>query len=208
MKKFLGLFITLAWSVSAFAQTPKEILTRMADEWEKHEKDGLVMTADTKIPIVGTVSMKQYSLGKKTRSEANLMDVQVIIWDDGVTEWTYTGNDNKLTIKNSAIGHSSEDSNAELFSDVTEGYDISIKKETADSWLLLCKKSKTNTDKDAPKEVEITVAKDSFYPISLRTKIAGVSLVLHDISFGVKEELVTFRIEDYPGAVIEDERKR
>lgn len=208
MKKLFCIIGALLWSVMALAQSPEEILNRMSDVWEEHEKDGLIMTVDTKIPVLGTMTMKNYSLGNKTRTEGKMLGVQVIIWDDGVTEWTYTEKTNKLEIKNSPVGTSSDGGDSELFNDVTDGYDISLKKETDDAWLLLCKKSKTNTDKDAPKTVEIMVAKNTYYPISLKTKMSGVSLVLRDISFDVKEEFVTFRMEDYPGVKVEDARKK
>ena len=166
------------------------------------------MTVDTKFPVVGTISMKNYSLGNKTRSETTKMGIHIVVWDDGVTSYSYTEKTNKVKIEDSVVEDASENGDTELFTDVTEGYDLSIKKETADSWLILCQKSKSNPDKDAPKKVEITVAKGTFYPMSLKTKMEGMSLTMRDISFGVKEDFVTFRMEDYPNAIVEDKRDK
>lgn len=195
-------------TVVAFAQTPEEILNRMSEVWDTHEPEGLIMTVDTKFPVVGTISMKNYSLGNKTRSETTKMGIHIVVWDDGVTSYSYTEKTNKVKIEDSVVEDASENGDTELFTDVTEGYDLSIKKETADSWLILCQKSKSNPDKDAPKKVEITVAKGTFYPMSLKTKMEGISLTMRDISFGVKEDFVTFRMEDYPNAIVEDKRDK
>lgn len=207
MKKISCLIIALVCAIAVYGQTPDEILNRMAEQWDAHEKEGLIMTIDTKLPIVGTISMKQYSLGNKSRIETTKMGVHAILWDDGTTQWSFTEKTNKVKIKNSDIGGSTESDDTELFTSVTDGYDVSIKKETVGSWLLLCQRSKSNTDKDAPKWLEIMVAKGTFYPMSLKTKMEGITLTMRDISFGVQEEFVTFRLEDYPGAVVEDERK-
>lgn len=210
MKKFYSSLILLAMAFSALAQSPQQILERMAKVWEEHEKEGLVMTIDTKMPIVGTMSVKQYSLGNKMRMETKMLGAQLITWDDGVTEWTYTVKDKKgsITIEKSKVDPA-EGSDADLFTDATDdGYDFSIKKETADSWLVLCKKNKSNKDEDDPKNIEIEVSKKGYYPLSLKTKMSGITLTMRDISFGVKEDFVTFNIKDYPGVEIEDKRDK
>ena len=98
------------------------------------------------------------------------------------------------------------ETDAEMFSGITDDYDVSIKKETADAWHLLCKKSKNNTDKDAPKTIDLVISKKNYYPLSLSTKMSGVSMNLHGISFGVTEKQVTFNAADYPTAKIVDKR--
>ena len=209
MKNILSIIIFLVMAVAAFAQTPKEIIDRMSAEWDKHEAEGMGMTLDTKIPVLGTVTITDYSLGKKNRGESDVMGTHVSTWDDGVTAWAYNAKTNKLKITNSTINASYEgNSDADLFTGVSNGYDLSIKEETADSWLILCKKSKTNQDKDAPKNIEIRVAKGTFYPISLKTKMSGFPITIRDITFGISEDLVTFHPEDYPDAIIEDEREK
>ena len=51
------------------------------------------------------------------------------------------------------------------------------------------------------------IEKDTYHPISLSTKMSGVFITLHDISFGVSDERVTFNPEDYPTATIIDKRQ-
>jgi outer membrane lipoprotein-sorting protein len=93
-----------------------------------------------------------------------------------------------------------------MFSGITDGYDVTLKKETADAWYFLCKKSKTNTDKDDPKSIDLVVAKGTYYPVSLKAKLSGVTMTLRDVSFGVTEQQVTFNPKDYPTATIVDKR--
>ena len=111
-----------------------------------------------------------------------------------------------VEIKNVDPSKKDENDNSEMFENITEGYDVSIDKETADAWYILCKKSRTNKDKDAPKTMDLVVSKGSFYPISLTAKVSGITLTLRDISFGVSESQVTFDAKNCPGATIEDKR--
>ena len=193
------------FAVMAFAQTPEEIVARMEEEMNKHEHDGLVMVIDVKIPILGTMSTTSYALGKKTRVEEEMSGVKFITWSDGKTQWTYNQKENTVEIENEKPDAGTE-TDAEMFSGITDDYDVSIKKETADAWHLLCKKSKNNTDKDAPKTIDLVISKKNYYPLSLSTKMSGVSMNLHDISFGVTEKQVTFNAADYPTAKIVDKR--
>ena len=207
MKKILSLFIFFFTSaVITVAQTAPEIISRMEAEMNAHEKDGIIMTIDTKIPVLGTMTVKTHAIDKKMRMDADMMGVQVITWMDGETEWVYNSKSNTVEIKKADATKKDESSDAEMFEDITDGYDVSIAKETADAWYILCKKSKTNKDKDAPKSMDLVVAKGTFYPKSLSTKLSGVTLTLRDISFGVSEAQVTFDSKDYPGVTIEDKR--
>jgi len=205
MKKFFCFLTCLALSVAAMAQTAEEILDKMGDIFSQKEQDGLVMTVQTKIPILGTMNMKVYSLDELSRMEATMMGANLIIWNDGVTEWTYNSKDNELEIAN-ASPSSGEDGDADMFKDVADGYDVSIKKETAESWYIHCKKSKTNPNKDDPKSMDIVVAKGTYYPISLSTKINGVTMTMKDISFGVTKDQVTFDPNKYASAKVVDKR--
>ena len=55
MKKLLSIIAFIAFAGVAIAQTPEEIISRMEAEMAKHdEKEGLAMTMDMKIPILGT----------------------------------------------------------------------------------------------------------------------------------------------------------
>ena len=194
------------WPVAAWAQTPQEIVDRMEAELNKHDdSEGVLMTIDVKVPIVGTMTSRCYTLGDKTRMEAKMAGVSVTTWTDGVTEWTYTDKTNKVTIKK-ADASSEPEGDMDLFDNITDGYDVSIRKEDAKTWYLLCKKSKANKDKDAPKTLEIAVRKSDYYPQSLTTSMSGFKITMRDISFGVSEKQVTFNIKDYPGATVEDKR--
>ena len=178
----------LLLSVMALAQTPQEIVSRMEEAMEKHEKEGIVMTMDIKIPILGTMSTKTYVLGDKYKSEGGMMGVNIVTWSDGTTTWTYDGKKDEITIEDTA--HAKPDENkgdTEMFTGVADGYDVSLKKETDDAWYLLCKKSKDNKEKDDPKTMDLVVAKGTYYPVSISAKVSGVSVKIYDVSFGVSE---------------------
>lgn len=212
MKRFAISLISLTISILAGAQSAQEIISRMETAMGGHENEGVVMTMDTKIPIVGKMSIKTYSLGKKVRMEMEMMDVVASSWTDGQTMWAYDPEANEVVIEN--IDDNSNKSSAsgqngnemELFKGISDGYDVSIKKETQTAWHLQCSKSKSNRDKDAPKSMEIVVAKGTFFPISLSTKVVGIGLTIRDISYGVTEDTVTFNAKDYPTATIIDKR--
>jgi hypothetical protein len=206
MNRFFTTIVLALLSVAAFAQTPKEIITRMKAIWEEHQNEGVIMTVDTKMPILGTITMKEYILGNRSRTEGKTLGIFATVWDDGVTLYSYTDKTNTVTIKNSTSKSSADGGDEKLFYKVSEGYDLSIKKETADSWLVLCKKTKDNPDENLPDKVEVTVAKGTFFPISLKAKVVGIGITMREISFGVKEDYVTFRMEDYPDADVEDKR--
>ena len=95
-----------------------------------------------------------------------------------------------------------------MFKGVADGYDVSIKKETAEAWYIQCKKSKTNTNKEDPKNMEIVVAKGTYHPVSLSTKISGVSMTMKDLAFNVTEDQVTFDPKKYASAKVVDKRKK
>lgn len=207
MKRIIFVLAALLIAGSTFAQTAQEIVDRMEAEMEKHENDGIIMTVDAKLPVVGTMTTKTYTLGNKFRVEGEMLGVKIITWSDDQTEWTYNSKSNTVEIvREKESTKDSSDGDAEMFLGITDGYDVSIEKETADAWHILCKKSKTNTDKDAPKTLNLVVSKKNYYPISLKTKMSGVGLTLRDISFGVTESQVTFNPKDYPGVKIEDKR--
>ena len=205
MKKLFSLLTFIVFAAFAVAQTPQAIISRMESEMNKHEKEGIVMTIDVKIPIIGTMTSKTYSLGDKMREEAEIKGLKIITWADGKTIWTYHSQDNEVEIKKQEAVAEAE-SDAELFSGITEGYDVTLEKETSKDWQFLCKKSKDNTDKDAPKKMELTIAKGTYMPISLKTKISGMAITMRDVSFGVTEKQVTFNAKDYPGVKTVDKR--
>ena len=207
MKRFLALIAALAFALVSFAQTPEEIVDRMSEAMEQLESNGLRMTMDIKIPILGTMSTVAWSLGDKMRMEAEAMGKKIITWMDNDTEWTYTAEDNTITIQNrDAKKPSSEQENMKMLDSVTEGYDVFLKKETDTAWYIQCKKNKTNTNKDDPKTMDLVVAKGTYHPVSLSARVSGITVTMRDLGFNVTEKEVTFNKADYPGAVIVDKR--
>ena len=58
MKRVAVLIAVLLCAMPAFAQTAEEIISRMEEVMGNHEKDGIVMTIDIKITILGTTSSR------------------------------------------------------------------------------------------------------------------------------------------------------
>ena len=207
MKRLFALITALTLAVSSFAQTPEEIVDRMSEAMEQLESNGLRMTMDIKIPILGTMSTVAWSLGDKMRMEAEAMGKKIITWMDNDTEWTYTAEDNTVTIQNrDAQKPSSEQENMKMLDSVTEGYDVFLKKETDTAWYIQCKKNKTNTNKDDPKTMDLVVAKGTYHPVSLSARVSGITVTMRDLGFNVTEKEVTFNKADYPGVTIVDKR--
>ena len=203
LKKLFTIFCFVAMAGYAVAQTPQEIISRMEAEMNKHEGEGFVMTVDAKVPLLGTMTTKSYTLGNKTRAEAEMMGVNVITWTDGKSSWTYNSKKNEVEIAQMKT-ESEPEGDMAMFNGITDGYDVSIAKETAKEWNLVCKRSKSNKDKDAPKKMELVVAKGTYLPVSLKTKISGIGITMGNISFGVTEKQVTFNANDFPGVTIID----
>lgn len=205
MKKIiLSIAATFALLAMAWAQTPEEIVARMEQAMEAAETSGMSMAMDIRIPVLGTTTSTLYMLGDKLRTETTLLGHQLITFTDGVTEWEYESKSNELTIKKAKADDAS--SEAEMFDGITDGYDLSLKNETADAWHLVCKKSRDNTDKDAPSKMDLVVSKKTYLPVSLSTRMEGVRLTLRDVVVGVDEKMLDFRVEDYPGVKIIDQR--
>ena len=209
MKRIIALFTACALAVTAFAQTADEIVARMDEVMEGlTEENGFRMTMDIKIPILGTMSTQAWVLGDKMRMEADMKGSKLITWQDGQTEWTYDSDKNTLTIENQdQTKKSDEKENMKMFQSATEGYDVSIAKENADSWTIKCKKNRSNTNKDDPKNMEIVVSKGTYYPMSLSAKVDMVTVTMRNLQFNVSEKDVTFNKADYPSATIIDKRK-
>lgn len=194
----------------AWAQTPEEILAKMSEAMDEKENGGMAMTMDMKIPIMGTISMRMYTLGKKSKMETTLKGHLVIMWDDGKTLCTYNGEDNRITVGDSTSGGDSSseaDENLGLAKSAAEGYDVKLVKETADAWYFACKKQKTNKEKDAPKNMELSVWKDSYCLREMNTSMKGVKLTLRDVTYNITEEDVTFDESRFPDAEVVDKRK-
>ena len=208
MKKLLSIIFFVAMAAVAVAQTPQEIVSRMQAEMDKHdESEGFAMTMDVKIIIIGTITSRSYVLGDKMRVEASRDGNSFVTWSDGTTDWTYDSEKNEIEITNAKPREKSEtEGDTKLFKGITDGYDIKIDKETATEWHIRCKRSKSNPDKDAPKRMDLVVSKGTYWPVSLSTSMAGASVTMRDISFGVTEKQVTFDAKQYPNATIVDKR--
>lgn len=208
MKATATFILALFAAVAALAQTPQEIVARMDDVMKEHEKEGVSLVIEVKMPIVGSMVSRSYTLGDKARVEADLMGVAMVTWTDGKSQWVYDSDKNQVEIKDWTVSDkSSTDGDAAMFSGIIEGYEIILKDEADDAWYLLCRKLRSNRDKDAPKSMDLVVAKGSYYPVSLRATVSGITLTMRDIAFGVSESLVTFNPSDYPGVKILDNRK-
>ena len=199
MKKILSLFAALALAAIALAQTPEEIVTRMDAEIDKYENDGFSMLNIVKVPVIGTIQSKAYTLGDKMRMDSEVKGVKVIVWMDNENEWTYNSKNNEVEIKKADPKKREAEDDMEMFDGLTEGYDVTIASETDKAWELLCKKNKANKDKDAPKKI-------TYLPISLTTKMSGLTITMQDIHFGVTDKQVTFNADDFPGITIVDKR--
>lgn len=206
MKKIIGILISLLCSVAAFGQTAEEILDRMEKVIDQHENGGIYMIIDLKVPIVGTLSTKTWMYGEKMRAVAKVAGVELTTWMDETTQWVYNSKKNELEITKRPEEESSTDGDMDMFVGIAEGYDLSIKDQTDKTWHILCKKSKTNKDKDDPKTIDIVVEKGSYNPKSLTTKIDGITFTMRDLSFNVTEKQVTFNPKDYADATIIDKR--
>ena len=208
MKRLFALLTACLLAVAAYAQTAEEIVAKMDAAMEQvSAENGFRMTMDIKIPILGTMSSDAWSLGDKMRLEASMMGKKLVTWQDGQTEWTYDAGENTITIENQdRTKKSDEKENMKMFQSATEGYDVSIAKETAEAWTIKCRKSRSNTNKDDPKNMEIVIAKDTYYPMSLSAKVDLVTVTMRNLKFNVTEKEVTFDKADYPGATIIDKR--
>lgn len=208
MKKIIAIISFIALATAAMAQTAEEIVSRMEAEMSKHnESEGFAMTMDIKIILIGTMSSRSYVLGDKMRIEANRDGKDFVTWSDGKTEWNYDSKKNEIEITNAKPKEKTNtDGNTKLFKDITAGYDIKIDKETATEWHIRCKRSRSNPDKDAPKRMDLVVAKETYWPVSLSTSVTAASVTMRDISFGVTEEQVTFNPKEFPQATIVDNR--
>lgn len=208
MKRIFTLFLTFALAATAYAQTAEEIVARMDEVMDKfNPDDGFAMVMEMKIPLLGTFASAVKSRGDKMRMEMDVKGQKVITYIDGDTEWDYNVKEKVVKIKKHDTGKKSkEEENMEMFKSATEGYDVTISKETDKAWYLRCKKSRTNTNKDDPKNMDLVVAKDTYKPLSLSAKVSGITITMRDLDFNVTEKDVTFNQADYPDVKIVDER--
>ena len=206
MKKLFSVLLGCLLGAAAFAQTAEEIIARMEETMDKGQEKGLVMTMDMKIPLLGSFSTTAYALGNKMRMEADVAGKKVITWMDDTTTWTYDVESNVIEIENRDGKSSEAEDNAKMLDGITDGYSVSIKKQTADAWYITCKKLRTNKEKDDPKTMDLVVAKDTYMPISLSATVSLVTVTIRNLAYGVTENQVTFNQASYPGVQFIDKR--
>lgn len=207
MKKILFLLLpALLAAATLSAQTPEEIIARVDQETARFDAEGCSMVMELKFPIIGAVATTIYTRGDKYKMIMSIKGDTSISWSDGVTDWDYESSKNTVTIKPHKADGNSEADNAKMMEGITEGYDVRLKKETADTWQFRCTKSKTNTNKDDPKNMDLVVSKATYLPVSLTARAGGLAITMRDVSIGVSEQEVTFDASQYATAKIIDER--
>lgn len=192
----------LAFACAASAQTASEIVARMDQELAKCDVEGYSFTFDMKIPFLATSSTRISTLGDKERMDMTYKDENKVIWRDKDTTWTYDNGEVVIALE---PRKEDSDDNA-TFKNLSGRYDVSIKSETADVWELLCKKSKSNKDKNDLKKMVFSVSKKTFLPVEYSNKKAGFKMDIRDYAVGVSEDFVTFTPDKVNGAPITDKR--
>lgn len=200
----------LAASVQLSAQTAEEIVERMSAEMDKGETLGTYFVFAFKIPLLGTVESEVSARGDRMRIIISGMGKGGdICWKDGQTEWNYDSEKNRITITNQQPSTSSSTdagNGLDQLGGLGEGYDVSIDKETADAWYITCKKSRTNTNKDDPRRMDLVISKNTYLPISIKSKLSGFTCTISHVRIGVSEDEVTFDPADFPDVPVVDER--
>ena len=197
--------ILTAFSAIAAAQTADEIIQRMDQEVNKGDVVGASMIFDMRIPIIGTVSSSMKMLGDLSRADTDVKGEKIILWMDKETSWTYTSSKNEIVIENVKDKQSSNQDD-DMLKGITEGYSAKLVGETADTWQILCTKTKENKSKDDPKKMDLVVSKKTYMPVSLTAKVKGFTFIIHDYTLGVQKAEVTFDPSAYPGVKITDKR--
>ena len=205
MKKLLiSVFAVLFAAAALSAQTTEEILAKMNEQVKRFDQEGFSMVMDMKFPIIGTFSTTMYTLGDKFMAVLDDHGDVTYTWSDGITSWDYEVNKNELTIKNAQPSNGG--GSLDALGNVTDGYDVKLKKETDEAWYFRCTKTKDNSRKDDPKKMDLVVSKATYLPISHSMSEKGVTVTLRDFALGVSEEKVTFNPDKYSTAKVIDER--
>lgn len=202
---FIGATIA---SMNLRAQTPEEVIERMNAEFRKGDSLGMSFDFMMSIPILGEFRTTNYTLGDKLKIDMSDKDKKNISWSDGVTDWEYDSEKNEVKITKAKPKEEKDNAgNTSLVTSVSEGYDLSFDKKTNDKvWYIVCKKSKSNKDKDDPKRIDLAISKADYSTIYMKTKAKGITISMENFKIGVTEAEVTFNSADYPSAKIIDER--
>ena len=202
----------LVWAMAAFSQTGAEIIDRMNERINSRAGDGISIIVDVKVPVLGAIATKTAVLGEKRLIDLKMKEHHVITFSEKDTSWIYTAETNSVIITNDTLMAKASSSNqggmnVDIFGDLTEGYDITVKSQNLVKWELACKRKRSNKDDDAPKNITLEVRKDTYEPISMSTKMMGINCTMHDFKFGISEKEVTFNEADFPGVTIVDNRQ-
>ena len=161
------------------------------------------------IPILGEFRTVNYVLGDKMK----ILDMTdknntITTWSDGTTDWQYDPSKNEVKITNAKPSSSNDNSGStDLVTGVSEGYDLSFDRKTDDNvWYIVCKKNRSNKDKDDPKRIDLAVSKSDYSTIYMKTRAKGIGISMENFKIGVTEAEVTFNPADYPGVTIVDQR--
>ncbi len=209
MKRLLCFAIAFLSATVTFAQTGLEIVTRMNQRMSDRQSGGMCMSADVKIPVMGTVTTKTYAYGNKRRMDVESSKINTITFIDDTLQWTYVKGSTEVVLTNLNIGKRSDNPGTDtgMFDDIPDAYDITIKSQNAVKWELQCKRKKNIDDDDYPKHLTLEVRKETFEPICMNFKVMGISMSMHHIIFGIPESKVTFNPDDFPGVTVVDQRK-
>lgn len=210
MKRLLCFAIAFLSATVTFAQTGLEIVTRMNQRMSDRQSEGMCMSADVKIPVMGTVTTKTYAYGNKRRMDVESSKINTITFIDDTLQWTYVKGSTEVVLTNLNIGKRSDNPGTDtgMFDDIPDAYDITIKSQNAVKWELQCKRKKNIDDDDYPKHLTLEVRKETFEPISMNFKVMGISMSMHHIIFGIPESKVTFNPDDFPGVTVIDQRNK
>lgn len=210
MKRLLCFAIAFLSATVTFAQTGLEIVTRMNQRMSDRQSEGMCMSADVKIPVMGTVTTKTYAYGNKRRMDVESSKINTITFIDDTLQWTYVKGSTEVVLTNLNIGKRSDNPGTDtgMFDDIPDAYDITIKSQNAVKWELQCKRKKNIDDDDYPKHLTLEVRKETFEPISMNFKVMGISMSMHHIIFGIPESKVTFNLDDFPGVTVSDQRNK
>ena len=210
MKRLLCFAIAFLSATVTFAQTGLEIVNRMNQRLSDRKSEGICMSADVKIPVMGTVTTRTYAYGNKRRMEVESSKINTITFIDDTLQWTYVKGSSEVVLTNLNIGKRSDTPGTDtgMFDDIPDAYDITIKSQNAVKWELQCKRKKNIDDDDYPKHLTLEVRKDTYEPISMNTKVMGISMTMHHFIFGIPESKVTFNPDDFPGVTVSDQRNK
>jgi len=208
MKKFLTLLLPALLAATALsAQTTEEILARMDQETNRFDAEGFSMVMEIRLPILGAFATTVHTRGDKYMMVTDVKGETGINWSDGKTDWAYDASKNEITIENHKAGTTSDaENNKKMIDSVTEGYDVRLKGQTDEVWQFRCTKSRTNTNKDDPRNMDLVVSKSTYLPVSIKASLHGVTVTLRDFAVGIDEKDITFDAARYPGATIIDKR--